>query len=331
MPEISIIMPVKNAGEFLEECLDSILTQSGVDFEVLAVDDDSSDNSRQILQQRADDYNNFHVLSNPGQGIADALNHGFEKSTGTLITRMDADDVMPNNKLLHLRQGLTDDVEISTGKVKYFRLNQPLGDGFRKYEQWLNSLIDHQSFYEEIYRECPVASANWLMRKSDLERAGGFGRNYPEDYDLVFRWRDSGLKVKGVDQVTHLWRDHDSRASRNLDQYRDNRFLDLKTHWFLKSELSTRDEVFLIGAGTKGKDIARQLLAAGKHLQWFTNNTKKAGLDIYGQRLLNYDDWQPSKGTISIAAIAAPGDQLEFESRAQELGLQHGTDFFFFA
>jgi hypothetical protein len=143
---------------------------------------------------------------------------------------MDADDIMPANKLLHFVQALqTEETDIVTGKVRYFATNGEVSPGYLSYEEWLNTRVDQSDFYDQIYRECTVSSANWLMRKVDLLNCGGFqGLNYPEDYDLLFRWYQHGFKIKGLDEVTHLWREHPERTSRNSADYAQDRFFRTK-------------------------------------------------------------------------------------------------------
>ena len=92
-------MPVKNAGPWLEECLQSIQKQSFVNWELIAVNDGSKDNSIEILIDFSSRDVRIQVLENPGSGIVDALSQALSKSTGTFISRMDADDVMPAEKL----------------------------------------------------------------------------------------------------------------------------------------------------------------------------------------------------------------------------------------
>ncbi|MFT5305150.1 MAG: glycosyltransferase involved in cell wall biosynthesis, partial [Chitinophagales bacterium] len=105
-PLISIIMPVKNAGPFLEACLDSIQNQSYKNYELIAINDHSSDNSLEILHNYVHCFASLLVLNNNGLGIIDALKTGYAAQNGQFITRMDADDSMPPKKLEYLLDSL---------------------------------------------------------------------------------------------------------------------------------------------------------------------------------------------------------------------------------
>jgi hypothetical protein len=93
---------------------------------------------------------------------------------------------------------------------------------------------------------------------------------------------EGGLKVVSSKKVTHLWRDHPDRASRNLDVYRDQKFYDLKLDFFLKTKGS---EMTLWGAGPSGKKLAHKLISRKIKFNWVTENEKKIGKFIYGVRV----------------------------------------------
>ncbi|HEU5079203.1 MAG TPA: glycosyltransferase [Opitutaceae bacterium] len=92
-PLISVVMPVYNAERYLRQAVESILAQSLADFELIAVDDGSKDNSRKLLEQIGARDPRVHVISRPNTGIVGALNDGLAVAKGQFIARMDADDV----------------------------------------------------------------------------------------------------------------------------------------------------------------------------------------------------------------------------------------------
>ncbi len=277
-------MPVRNAADFLNECIDSIIYQSYVNWELLAVDDNSTDDSYTILKKYEETEKRIKVFKNDGRGITPALITGYNHASGQYISRMDADDKMPVDKLIVLKNTLdsTGPAHVATGLVKYFA-DYSLGDGFKKYEQWLNGLTSRNSNFTEIYKECPIASPNWLMYRTDFEKCSAFGsHSYPEDYDLVFRWKAAGIKAAGVQEITHLWRDSKHRASRTDENYADNRFSAMKIKYFLQQDYSKENALVLWGAGPKGKTLAKELIKNKTHFSWISNNAKKISHDIYG-------------------------------------------------
>ncbi|MFB0925699.1 MAG: glycosyltransferase, partial [Vicingaceae bacterium] len=209
-PLVSIIMPVKNTVQFLEQCLDSILDQTYANWELLAVDDSSSDDSFNILQAYSEKDSRVKPFRNDGKGIIEALRLAYSKSSGELISRMDSDDIMTQNKLEVLSSNLINNGKgnLAAGLVKYFS-DTELGEGFQKYEAWLNNLIIKGNCFEEIYKECVIPSPCWMVFREDFEKCDALRPNrYPEDYDLTFRFYINGLKPIPCDTILHHWRDY---------------------------------------------------------------------------------------------------------------------------
>lgn len=329
---VSILMPVFNAGPYLEKCLNSILKQSFRAWELIAVDDHSTDESWEKLCSFEKVDRRIKIFRNPGQGIIHALRFALQQSNGHRITRMDADDIMATHKLESLYNELekAGPGHLSTGLVAYFS-DQPLGEGYRNYAQWLNDLTLKDAHYSYVYKECVIPSPCWMVCKDDLIRVGGFESDrYPEDYDLCFRFYQHQLKVIGSTQLLHYWRDHGGRASRNQEVYADNFFLPLKMEYFVQLDYDPQRKLILWGAGKKGKRMAQWLKAEGIPFTWVCDNPKKWGHRIH-DCLLYPPEKMLSLGKIQImVAVGSPEGQEEIRHFAQQHQLENARDIFFF-
>jgi len=309
--KVSILMPVKNAGGYLKDCVDSILSQSLVDWELIAVDDHSDDGSLHVLEEYSQTDQRITVRPNTGHGIISALNVAYIHSTGRYITRMDADDIMIPDKLqlMSLQLRSSGPAHIVVGQVKYFS-DEVLGDGYKRYATWLNALTKLSNNFNDIYKECTIPSPCWMVHRSDLDRAGAFNCDrYPEDYDLAFRFKKIGLKISPVQTVLHLWRDHPERTSRNHEHYADNRFFSLKVDHFLDQDYMLDRDLILWGAGRKGKLIARQLKEKNVSFRWLSNNIMKIGKTIYGVVIETDNVLESLREGQVVVAISGRGDQ----------------------
>lgn len=88
----SIIIPVYNASSYIKKCLSSIKSQSFSDFEVLLINDGSTDNSLEIINQEINEDSRFKVITKPNSGVSATRNLGLSKATGNYIIFVDADD-----------------------------------------------------------------------------------------------------------------------------------------------------------------------------------------------------------------------------------------------
>ena len=317
---ISIVMPVRNAMPYLIECLDSILNQSYTNWELIAINDHSTDNSFETLTAYSIKNHRVSVYNTNGKGIIDALKLAYSKTTGTYITRMDADDIMPHKKLALMRTKLIAFPNaVTTGKIKY--IGENLRDGYKNYEQWMNSLMANKSHYEQIYRECVIPSPAWMLTRDLFEKIGAFNPNtYPEDYDLTLRMYQAKIPVEPVDELVHIWRDYQERTSRNDINYSFNSFEVLKTYYFLKIDYNSEKTLVLWGGGKKGKKIAILLQKANIKFEWACNNHKKIDQDIYGIIMQDVDQiFKPEKNYQTILAVADPEAQIEIKETLKTL------------
>jgi glycosyltransferase involved in cell wall biosynthesis len=99
MPVISVLMPVYNAERYVAAAVASVLTQTLAELELIAVDDGSTDGSLGILRHCASRDSRIRVLSRENTGIAGAMNDALEAAGGKFITRLDADDWYPRDRL----------------------------------------------------------------------------------------------------------------------------------------------------------------------------------------------------------------------------------------
>ena len=109
---ISVIVPVYNVETYLEECLDSIQNQTYTDFEVLLVNDGSTDGSQAICERYCKENRRFHLLNQENQGLSAARNTGVAASRGEFIVFVDSDDMILANYLETLMHYMREDVDI---------------------------------------------------------------------------------------------------------------------------------------------------------------------------------------------------------------------------
>ncbi len=329
---ISILIPFKNTAPFLTECLNSIVAQTYKHWEVLAVDDWSTDESRSIVAAYAQKDPRIKVYTNMGKGIIAALRTAYSYSTGELITRMDSDDIMEPHKLELLAKSLIANGKghLAVGQVRYFS-DQGISNGYARYEAWLNGLTRLGTNYSEIYKECVIPSPCWMSYREDLEACGAFFHDrYPEDYDLSFRFYAKRLQCIPCQEVVHLWRDYDTRTSRTSEHYAQNYFLDIKLHYFLQLNFDPGRPLAVWGAGNKGKTISKALTEKGVPFYWLCDNPNKIGKKIYGSTLLHYEELAGLNHPQSIVTVANEVAQAMIKDHFLHLGHRPMEDYFFF-
>ena len=197
MAEISIIVPVYNAEKYLERCLNSILAQKFINFEVLLINDGSSDESLYICNMFALKDNRITVFDKKNEGVSATRQYGIEKATGAYSIFIDADDWIEPNMLAEMHHTITkqqNDILI----CNYFINNNLIKEEQRanapkaliqnmlnskiKGVMW-NKLVKHSlykqfnirfpsniNFCEDVY-VC-IQNKNWIYRKCILSLYG---------------------------------------------------------------------------------------------------------------------------------------------------------------
>lgn len=306
---VSILLPFHNAAPWIEETVRSIQAQSYTLWELIAVNDFSTDDSLDLLQTLAATDERIHIFENAEKGIIPALQLALSYAKGDYLTRMDADDVMPEYRLEVMVNALKSlpMKTIVTGKVKYFSqgdgLREPqssISSGYLAYEAWLNKRIDNNDHYDHIYRECVVASPNWFARTDEIRTSDIFNQLvYPEDYDMTFRWMTQGFTIIGIPEITLLWREHPDRTSRNSSVYDQASFFNLKLKWFCELH-SDVTPLAILGAGVKGKITAQHLIKEKQDFRWFDLEAHKYGAPVLGKTIEHYDKLSGEKLLIAV-------------------------------
>ena len=109
---ISVIVPVYNVEEYLEECLESIQHQTLTDIEVILVNDGSTDDSREICERFCQKDSRFKLINQENQGQSVARNNGVAASIGEFITFVDSDDVIKRDMLQQLMKYIDTGIDI---------------------------------------------------------------------------------------------------------------------------------------------------------------------------------------------------------------------------
>lgn len=208
MPEISVVMPVYNASQYLPAAIESILNQAVKDFEFIIIDDASQDKSAEIINSYEDTRIVF-VQNQMNIGVAKTLNRGIDISKGRYIVRMDADDISVPGRLerqLHFMEAHPE-IGISGGCVRLFGIG-------------LSTIarvpLDYQEVAAYMNFENPMWHMTVIMRKEFLEKYQlrydpSFSRS--EDYDL---WRRAiqHFPMANIAEVLVRVREHGGSATR---------------------------------------------------------------------------------------------------------------------
>jgi len=327
-----VLLPVRDAGPHLDACFASLERQTLSDFEVVAVDDGSSDGSSDRLDSWASARPWLRVLHQRPAGLVSSLNRGLAACRGPLVARMDADDIC-HPRRLELQTALLaahPEVGVVSCLVRHYP-RAALGEGAVRYEAWLNGLRSHEQMARERFVESPLAHPSATVRRDMLVAAGGYRDcGWPEDYDLWLRLFEEGVRFAKVERPLHFWREHGARLTRRDARYSTDAFLRCKARHLALGPLSGGRPAVVWGAGRTGRSLARLLLDGGAEITAFIDiDPRKIGGVARGRPVL-----APAAlpgvlagDAVVLAAVASRGARGLIRSRLVELGLAEGEGF----
>ena len=217
---ISVIVPVYNVEEYLKQCLDSILEQTFSNYEVILVNDGSTDSSGLICQEYAEKDARIRYFEKENGGLSDARNYGIEQAQGEYLTFVDSDDFLDTAHLTILYNALVNnDADISIAN-------------YANYQTSTATFYLHTfgEYYEKIYTSEELIDDLSFLERNDLSFSTIWGSLYKksvfsflrfpkgvigEDVALIYKMYTQVDKIVYVHKDTYIYRENDSGISKS--------------------------------------------------------------------------------------------------------------------
>jgi len=231
-PQVSVIIPAYNGDRYIAQAVESVISQTYKNWEIIVVDDGSTDDTRQALQPYVE---KIRYVYQENQGVAAARNRGIQESRGELIAFLDQDDFFLSHKL--------------AGQVALFDAQPSLGivnSGWRMVKEQGETVSDINCWeyfptlnLKTWIVQMPVLPSAMMFSRKWLENVGGFNSEFDsvDDADLVLRLALLGCESAWLPQVTVCYRQHDKNVSIKKSLEQANLFIKLKQNFFNKPDL----------------------------------------------------------------------------------------------
>jgi len=326
---ISVILPYRDASSTLGCALRSLLDDHTVPFELIAVNDGSTDSGPAIVSSLAAEDRRVIPLSTSGVGIARAIARGLEVARGDLIGRMDADDISLPGRLSRSRALLEEDSRLgAVGTLVEAFPEADVGEGMRRYVAWMNTLLSPEDHERDLFVESPLCHPSVMLRRSALLDAGGYQDvPWPEDYDLWLRMALRGHRFAKVPEVLLRWRHREDRATLRDPRYSLARFDDAKAYYLAPRLARLGRPIAVWGAGKTGKRISRALARRGARAEMFIDiDPRKIGGVARGAPIVAPAALTSGRYTV-VVAVGARGARAIVRARLDGAGFKEGVDY----
>lgn len=212
-PLVSVIIPAYNAERFISETIESVVNQTFSDFELLIVDDGSTDNQKKIIKEFAASDNRIRYIHQLNEGVSAARNNGFKNSCGQFIAFLDADDVwLPDNLALKINRFGSDEVGLVHSDAMV------INEASEKIEGTIcgieGDLLDPLLLWDGTQIPGP---SSILVKREVMEAIGVFDEKLSTAADKDFFIRVAAqYRIGRVSQVTWKYRLHRKNMHKNI-------------------------------------------------------------------------------------------------------------------
>jgi glycosyltransferase involved in cell wall biosynthesis len=322
-------MPIYNAGASLRLAIESIIAQDTPDWELLALNDGSTDESADIISYFAKRDSRIQLISLPHQGIVATLNHGLSIAQGQYIARMDADDYAYPQRLGLQSQWL--EAHPQTGLVS--ALIEYGGDpdsqiGYAHHVDWLNTIRTSRDISLNRFVDAPIAHPSVMFRASCAKQFGGYQETEgPEDYELWLRWLEQGVQMEKVPEVLLRWNDPPERLSRTHKAYSPMAFERVKARYLARwlGQHNKHHRLAIWGAGRKTRKRLQPLLNEGIKPDFFIDLFDKKS--VHELPVFSYQKTEQYEDTFVLSFVNNRGAREEIRSFFLALHKLEGQDF----
>lgn len=330
VPQISVVMPLRDALGTLEKAIESVRAQTFADWELVVIDDGSTDGSSALLDRLAQQDQRIRIEHPEARGVAPAMQRGCELARGEWIARMDADDWMHPKRLARQLEyaGQHPELGVISCRVGY----GGEGEGYRAHVDWLNTLMDPEVIALRRFVEAPVANPSVMFRRQLISHHGGCrDGNFPEDYEMWLRWLDGGVRFGKVDEELLVWNDPPTRLSRTDPRYAVERFYELKCQWLARwwrAQRQSGRELWLWGAGRVTRRRFEFLEREGVAIAGFIDvDPNKVGGQRDGRPVRLHDDLPCRDEAFILVGVGKRGVRDEIQLLLEGQGWLEGRDY----
>ena len=224
IPKISVLMPNYNCERYIRKAIESILEQTYEDFELIIVDDCSTDGSWQIIQEYVKKDSRVRAYKNEkNQGIPKTRNRAVSLANGEYLAQMDSDDISFKDRFEKQMALFLENDVVGSDIVLIDQNDRKVGTR----EYCFNSIG------RVILKESPLANPTTIFKRELIDKYGNYDENcsFGEDYDLWLRFYSKGAKFSGVSEVLYYYRQHSgqSKYTRTKETLRKTIYVKLKS------------------------------------------------------------------------------------------------------
>lgn len=336
IPDISALMSSYNGAAFIAEAIDSVLAQDFQNFELVIVDDASTDETVSIIKRYTDPRIKLYCLEK-NVGVGAALQYGLSKTSGRYLVKVDSDDICVATRFSKQKNFLEQhpDIAIVKSLIEYFPHDEATKASQRFFlmkeikEKQLNSIVTPEQIRKTLNGWCCITHNSIMARSEAIKSVGYTNARMGEDYQLLYSLNKKGYRMSCVNEMlvhTRIRNTSITGSEGHQNEYA-NLLLTMKRD-AISELLSAQKPHFIWGTGGLGKQFFSALRDDGFRVDGFIDrNPSLIGQALFDLPIYGPDYAKQHQLSISIAAQPVRESIVEY---LNECGYKE-TDYFIFA
>ena len=292
-PLISVVIPVFNAEKYLKQCIDCVIAQTYDNYEIIIINDGSTDKSGEIIDFYTKKCDKIHSFLKQNGGVSSARNYGIDKASGDYICFVDADDIIEYNYLDILYNALQGKADCSVGGFKYINVTKekeiivlPLKDEIKNLNDSILDFLDYEKndwqryLWNRLFKISTIKKNNLRFREDIFYKEDGL-------FLIDFLCHSNGL-VGYANKIIYYYRQNFDSALGNLKKnFNKKVFTNIESHLLIIDKLKKSN----LPKATIDKEITHAFLSC----TWISDILKQSNnqnlyyssiLEIYSFRVL---------------------------------------------
>ena len=304
-PEISLIMSVYNGEDYLAEAIESVLAQTFREFELIVINDCSTDNTAEILKsfEKIDERVKVHT-NEVNLRLPSSLNKAIELAKGKYIARMDADDICLPERLEKQYEFMEKNPSIALSSCRFMTMkNAVISSG------GCGGKCDNESIKALLLVTNPILHPG-IIAKADVIRSLGYDKNFTctEDMELWTRFVLEGFKIEILPEYLMIYRLHDKQITETTLEKQHKEVISIQKNYFakiLKAMDSSQEEFYIKGVYFRENPDIDKFCEFFKWMKSVNRKTKALSMDALNYAMFEILAEYKRKGISKVKLLKA--------------------------
>lgn len=283
-PLVSVVIPVYNGEKYIAECLESVYQQTYPFFEVIIIDDGSTDQSLEIINKMPGEKK---IISQKNKDVSHARNTGIKNASGQLIAFLDQDDLWDKRRLEKLIKIFLKNPDVDLFFTDLSKFNDERKNWHPKDRHKAASRLSDENLFENLIRKNVLMPSAVMVKKDSFIKAGMFDPEFRTcgDYEMWLRMAAKGKRFRYLPEPLTLCRQHGENTSKKIEIMNEDRLNAIRKTFSLSGLSPSQKKLEKLGFASAYMESAHSFFSIKQYSRFLQNANKAIS---YSKKIVNW-------------------------------------------